>query len=355
MPNPPIVDADVHTMLASDAILARYLPAQWRAYVETYGLRHPDSIGFFATRPRHFACRDDAWPPGGVPGGDLPFMQEQLLDRYGISAAILNPINVTTCAAQHAELSAALSRALNEWTQDKWLDKDARLFAAICIPADDAALAAAEIHRLAGNPRFLHVLLPVRTARPVGSRAFWPLFEAAVAHDLPVALHVGGHSGNTITGAGWPSYYFEDHSGYPQAFQAQVVSLVCEGVFERFPTLKIILQEGGFAWLAPLMWRLDAQWERLRDEVPHITRRPSETIREHVWFTTQPIEEPERAKDFPRILEHLDMDGHALFASDYPHWDFDDPETAFPRELGAKRRARWLAGNALDLYPSLPR
>ena len=52
----------------------------------------------------------------------------------------------------------------------------------------------------------------------------------------------------------------------PQAFHALVISLIYEGVFERFPTLKIVLIEGGFAWLAPLMWRMDRAWEAMRDE-----------------------------------------------------------------------------------------
>ena len=110
---PAIVDADVHHMLSLNDLLTPYLPESWARSNEQFGLRYPDSIGYFATRPRHFACRTDAWPPnGGVPGGDLDFMCEQLLDAWPIEAAILNPINQTTCGSQFVEFAAALTRAL---------------------------------------------------------------------------------------------------------------------------------------------------------------------------------------------------------------------------------------------------
>jgi uncharacterized protein len=349
-----IVDADVHNTLASDDLLLPYLPSRWARYVEMFGLRQPDSIGYFATRPRRFAARTDSWPPGGgVPGGDLPLMREQLLDRFGVAAAILNPINQTTVGAQPAAFSAALSQALNEWTLKEWIERDRRLFGAICVPCEDAQLAAAEVRRLGGHSRFVQVLLNVRTREPLGNRRYWPLYEAAVEQGLPIAIHVGGHGGNTITGAGWPSFYFEDHAGYPQAFQSQLISLVFEGVFERYKGLKIVLQEGGFAWLPWLMWRMDSAWQRLGEEVPHLRRAPSEVVREHFWFTTQPIEEPERPRFFTQIWEDLAMPEKALFASDYPHWDFDAPDQALPSALDAHTRRALLGGNARALYPKL--
>ena len=91
-------------------------------------------------------------------------------------------------------------------------------------------------------------------------------------------------------------------------------------------------------------------WERLRAEVPHVTRRPSELVREHFWLTTQPIEEPSQPKFFHELLEQLDMSDHLLFATDYPHWDFDAPDQALPAGLPRDVKARIMAGNARALY-----
>jgi len=134
------------------------------------------------------------------------------------------------------------------------------------------------------------------------------------------------------------------------AFADQLTSLVCEGVFERYPELRIVLIEGGIAWLAPLMWRLDRAFHLLRAEAPSLAHEPSELIREHVWLTTQPIDEPPRAEDFAALLEDLGMNDRVMFATDYPHWDFDAPDRALPTGLDHGVRERIMAGNARSLY-----
>jgi hypothetical protein len=97
-----------------------------------------------------------------------------------------------------------------------------------------------------------------------------------------------------------------------------------------------------------LTWRLDKHYQRLRDEVPHLKRLPSEYIREHIWLTTQPIEEPERPDDLLATCEWIGWD-RLLYSSDYPHWDFDDPHYAFrvPLTEQQKRMVFWENAQAL--------
>jgi predicted TIM-barrel fold metal-dependent hydrolase len=136
--------------------------------------------------------------------------------------------------------------------------------------------------------------------------------------------------------------------------QTQLVSMIAGGMFEAVPGLRVILTECGVAWAAALRWSLDAAWELMRADHPRLQRRPSEYLHDHVWFTTQPIEEPDETRHLVYAIEQAGLGDRLLFATDYPHWDFDSPKQALPRAMGASLRRAILYENALDLY-GLPR
>ena len=346
-----IIDCDIHNNVPSEDALYPYLPERWLRYGERFGVRSYRYSGAYYPRANPAAARTDAWPPTGLPGSDLGFLREQLLDAWNVEYGVLNPLIDDGAPGQlNLEYAAAVATAINDWQIQEWLDPEPRLRASLVVPYEDGDLAAAEIDRLGGDSRFVQVLLLARTGEPLGRRKYWKLYEAAERHGLPVGIHFGGLGGHAITGAGWPSFYLEDHVGMPQTFQAQVASFVFEGVFERFPALKVVLIEGGLAWLPPLMWRMDRAWERLRDEVPDVDKPPSTYVREHFWLTTQPMEEPPKREQFLQLLAQLAMDDKLMFATDYPHWDFDAPDQAFPARLPADLERRIMNGNARALY-----
>ncbi len=346
----PVIDCDIHPSLKSPSALHPYLSERWQRHHDTIG-----GTGFWGSyypRANLNAARTDAWPPSGLPpGADLDFMREQLLDAYDLDYGVLQPL-LGAGAQRNLEYGAALSHAINEWLIAEWLEPEPRLRAGLVVPYEDGDLTAAEIERLGDHPGFVQVMLAIRTSEPLGRRKYWKMYEAAVAHDLPIGVHFGSQGGHPTTGAGWPSFYLEDHAGMSTAFQAQLISLVCEGVFEQFPTLKIVLIEGGFAWVPPLAWRLDAAWKKLRDEVPHLKRLPSEYIKEHIWLTTQPMEEPPQPRQFLELFDQAPwLEDRLMFATDYPHWDFDDPNEALPKvQLPAGVDRKIMAENARALY-----
>ncbi|MDO9710141.1 amidohydrolase family protein [Paracraurococcus lichenis] len=346
-----IIDSDVHPSLRSEADLHPFLSERWRRHIAEYGKlgRAPYASRIAYPRLAPNTARRDAWPPGGAPpGSDLDFMRSQLLDLFDIEVGILEPL-MPSNLVRNIELSVALCSAINDWQVAAFTSQEKRLRASILVPFEDPQASVAEIEKRVKDPAFAQIQLTSRSTEPIGRQRYWPIFEAAAHYGLPIGMHIGGEAGHAPTAAGWPSYYIEDHHGLIHSMQCQATSMVLEGVFERFPTLKVIMIEGGFAWLPSLAWRLDAHWRKLRSEVPMLKEPPSAYMKRNLWVSTQPMEEPENPEDLRRILSWIGWD-RILYASDYPHWDFDDPRYAFPCRLSDAERRAIFRGNAEAVY-----
>ena len=345
-----IVDCDIHPTMKSNRELFPWLAERWQRHLADYGMqpRMPFATGTQYPKAAPATARRDSWPPaGGPPGSDLAFMQEQLLDACDIGLGILAPLHG---AARNNDLDAAMSTAVNEWQIERWVTPEPRLRASIVVTHEDPELAVDEIARRADDKRFWQVLIPSKTNELLGRKRYWPIFAACQAANLPLAVHVNSVGGGyASTGGGWPSYYLQDHHINVHSFQSQIAGLALEGVFEKFPRLRWIMIEGGFAWLPSLCWRLDRHWALNRLEFPLCKRPPSEYIRDRLWFTTQPMEEPEVAGHLRDTLDWIGWD-RIMFATDYPHWDYDDPQTAFPIRLSNAEHEMIFRTNALGVF-----
>jgi predicted TIM-barrel fold metal-dependent hydrolase len=128
--------------------------------------------------------------------------------------------------------------------------------------------------------------------------------------------------------------------------------MIAEGVFSKFPELKVVAIESGLTWLSGFIWRSDKTWKGVRPEVPWVTRAPSEIIRDHVRFTMQPIDAADEADAIARLVDHIKSDQLFLFSTDYPHWQFDGDD-ALPPGLPSELSRKILSENALATYPRL--
>jgi predicted TIM-barrel fold metal-dependent hydrolase len=206
-----------------------------------------------------------------------------------------------------------------------------------------------EIEHWARDQRFVQVLLPAMADLPYGRRTYWPIYAAAERHRLPIGIHAGSSYRHPVTaGVGWPSYYTEDYAAQAVGFQSQLTSLVCEGVFSKFPNLRVVLMESGCSWLPAHLWRLTKYWRSLRMEIPWVDRSPTEIVRSNVRLTLQPIDTP-GAEELLKTIDHIGTDGLLLFSTDYPHWQFDGDEI-LPAELGADLIRKITVDNPLETY-----
>ena len=348
-----IVDCDIHPAQRSAKDLYPFLSKHWIDHLESFGMNVRQALSGQHMFPRTMAAgmRVDAYPgDGSPPGSDLALMQRQHLDPNGVEFGMLVALGRAGMEERNQDFAAALSGAVNDWQIAAWVEPDPRLQAGIVLNAEDPIAAVAEIEKRAPDPRFKQIIMSPRSAEPLGRRRYWPIYEAAQAAGLPIGFHPASVSGGSpSTGAGWPTYDMGEHYTFGTHLQEVVVSLVMEGVFERFPGLKVVCIESGFSWAVPLGWRMDKHWQQMRAEVPHLKRPPSEYMREHLYFTTQPIEEPPFAWYLNDVVDWIGWD-HLMFSSDYPHWDFDDPRYTLRFRMTEAQKSQILRGNAKALY-----
>lgn len=343
-----IIDADVHCGPQSNEAIVKHMKEPWR---KRYMAQAPSSGAWY--RLPGIGMRADAKPANGRHGSDPELTRKQLIDEYGIAHAILLPRSFCTTLPDY-DYANAIAAAFNHWMDETWLgawNHDGVFKGALCVATQDPQQAAREIEKWAGHPHFIEVMVDSGARLPYGNRYYWPIYEACARHNLPFAIHVGteGMGINEMPTPGAPSHYIEWATNFALSYQAHLVSFITEGVFEKFPNFKLALKEGGSAWLAPILWRLDSYWRSLRHEVPWMKRRPHEYVRDHIRFSSQPLEAPDSKQHLLQIFEMMDAEHVLMFASDYPHYDFDSPTHTFPK-MNESMRNRIFYENAREFY-----
>ena len=343
-----IIDTDIHPLIDPGRVIA-FLPEPWRSRYAS-GNTGPGYPGYW--NPNGVRRSDAVLPDGSRIESRPDSLARHFLDVYGIEYGILNLDNLAIGTSPEPDFAAAVAAAMNDVLVHDWLPVDPRFRIGLIVSPVDPELAAREIHRLGDHPEVVQVLMPSGARMPFGQRFYHPIYAAAVEHNLPVAIHPGSEGVGTSgapTAAGWPTSYFEWHTGLVGSFIAHLISLVTEGVFIKFPTLKFVLIEGGVSWLPPILWRMDKNWKALRQTTPWLDRLPSEIVGEHVLLTTQPIEEPARPQHLTMMLEMFEAGRMLMFSSDFPHWDGDTPDFV-GRAFSAQLRDRVMSETARELY-----
>ena len=159
------------------------------------------------------------------------------------------------------------------------------------------------------------------------------------------------HEELPIPPVGFPSYNHDFMVTYSLLAANQVMSLIFDGVFDRFPTLRIVFVEHAFTWILPLMWRMDAIYEA-RKSWMDIKRKPSEYVKDHIKFTTQPLDYPEDKTELTRAFEWMECEKILLFSVGLPALDVRRPALAGQAPARARPRGRDVPQRHRDLPPA---
>ena len=280
---------------------------------------------------------------------DVPAAMEKL----GIDEILMLSHTMISFSRIDAEDRRAivLARAYMEYMLDRVVDPDAGIYTAIPLPTQEPAESAELIDDYADERGVVGVCMITSGASPpVGHRRYEVVYEAAQKRGLPVILHAGGSSLDDFHIPGFEEF-IESHSlGFLWSNMAQLTSLVIQGTAEKFPDLDFVFQEAGILWVPAYLARLDAEYLKRREEAPLLTKRPSEYA-EEFYYGIQPLERPTDSQYFEASIEAMGGPGQLMYASDYPHWDYDPPNaiTDIPF-LSDDEKAQILGGNAAEVF-----
>jgi len=344
-----LVDTDIHNDLPSLEELRPFMDRQWHPWLDSGG---PGSAARYYANMGSGRMDDAVREEDGLAAGDPDWVVQQLMVKYRIDVGVLTGSGIGLSIQHDYRIQTAIASAYNEWTLNKWVRPYECFKGSIVCPGQDPEAGAVEVRRLGQNPGMVQVLMASAARIPYGNKVYWPIYRAAVENDLPVAIHVGSEGtgiANAPTGVGYPSTYLEFHTDHSQTMMAHCVSMLADGVFEELPTLKFAFIEGGTVWAPYVMGRLDRMYPALKAEVPHLRMKPSEYLLRNCYFSTQPIEEPDNHQHLLEMLRMMHAEKTVIFASDYPHWDFDNPLMAF-NFFPADLKRRIFVENSLEMY-----
>jgi uncharacterized protein len=352
MKSMPITDCDVHIHESAEQ-LEEYCELPWR-----------QSLSVAKELPERYLDIPGLSPGGGGLEPLWPSTQKRELkvhtpeklrkdlDELGIERAILFPDHLLKLALfPNADYAMALARAYNKWITKKWMGNNG-MYGAICTAPQDPEGSAEEIRRYGGKNQMVCAYLPAAGVSTLyGDKVYDPLYEAAEKVGVPVALHSVGvvHPVFPFQLQQFPNEIGRHAIAHPIAMAANAIHMITTGVQVRYPKLKIFYAEGALAWVPWVMMRLDKEYFEYRRQVPFLKERPSHYLKK-AYFGTQPIEEPERPSDYMKLLELIGNFESVLFASDWPHHDFDHPRKLLSYPIPEEIKRDIMGRNADRLF-----
>lgn len=332
MDNLDAVDADVRHHWATTSELVEYMPRNWRRFFNTVdAARGPQPVPrrwYQTSGPEYVPGSIDAF--GAVPGAD-PLTFATYCDAEGIRQAVLGFDNGALIPAlTNHYIALAAAKAANNWTIERFLSNQSdRLYGLMMVPNQLPAEAAREIRRVGRHPRIVGALMGANgIGKPFGHPLYHPIYAAAADMGLPIVVRAGGDAvPDTLThpaGGGLPMTFGEYNSLLGCSLMAHLVSMIGQGVFERFPDLKVLLEGGGTAWIPFLLWRADTEWKGLRRDVPWVRFPPSEYFRRHVRVATHPVSRSQGPERLAKLLGAVPELSEVLcFGSGFPLYNAD--------------------------------
>ena len=325
-----------------------------RLLLEGKVLGNPKGLGRLgAVGARQGAVSDETMKYlDGRRGGFDPHARIPDMDLDGIDAAFLYPsIGLFSGAVEDPKLAAAMCRAYNRWLADYCSPYPDRLFGVAMLPMQSVDLAIEEMRyaRKALGMRGGFLRPNPYNGRMLHHPDYTPFWAEAQELDFAIGLHEGASGGMPTVGVdrfeGRGARHIISHT---MEMMLACLSVIWNGVCDRFPRVRIAFLESGGGWIAPWLDRMDRHFDDQGFNDSGLSMRPSELFQRNCWISFEPVE-----GNLSVLADYIGPH-KILWATDYPHADgfFPGAPDLIARrpELSAETKRQILAGGAMGFY-----
>ena len=277
------------------------------------------------------------------------------MDALGVDYACLFPtqmlhVGLTT----NRDIENNLCWAYNRWLTEKILpETEGRFFSMLSLPFSDPKESLRQVEKFGGTKGVTGFCITAVRTLPVHHNSYMKVYRAIEERGLALSFHSGTNSAEPMF-ASLNRFATVHALGFPFYSMLHMSNWVTNALGERFPNLPVLWIEGGLAWVPFLMQRLDHEFMLRTSDFPGLKKPPSEYMRE-MYYTTQPLEVTDLIQ-LESTFRMVNAETQLLYASDYPHWDFDVPSKIVNLPfLSERARQNILGGNAARLFKLTPR
>ncbi len=277
-------------------------------------------------------------------------LTRRAMDAMNLDYMVLFPNSLLVLGMHpQVEMEVQLGNAYNRWIVERILTQDPRIITLVYLPFNAPEEACRTVERFANCPGVVGFCVTSTRYKPVHDNAYMRLYRMIEESGKPIAFHAA-HHWNDPSMLTIPTFLGMHALSFVWCNVVHMTNWILQGIPERFPKLKCVWVESGLAWLPFLMQRLDDQYLMRQSEAPLLKRMPSDYMRDSCWYTSQPMEKS-NPKALEVTMEMINAETQLLYASDWPHFDFDTPKVIYDLPFLSETAKRNILGlNAARLF-----
>ncbi len=280
---------------------------------------------------------------------------ERWMDAMGVDYSCLFPTGMLNVGLHpQKEMEVELCWAYNRWLTEVVLPENhGRFYTQLALPLSDPDASLRQVETFGHRKGVTGFMVTTVRTLPVHDNSLMKVYRAIEERGLSLAFHSGPNWGEPVF-KGCNRFISVHALGFSFYNILHCTNWVINGMGERFPKLPVIWIESGLAWIPFLMQRLDHEYMMRPSEAPLLKKKPSDYMRD-MFYSTQPMEIQDM-EALETTFRMMNAETQLMYASDYPHWDFDLPSTIYDLPfLSEKAKHNILGGTAARLFKLPPR